>query len=137
MTVIIELFRRYWWVVVLFIGLRFVGQSFLQFADERMNTAATDVQVVVVTATPDDNRGPASDIQVVVVTATPAIDRELAVQSNIEDVEPTAADALSVFVPTPTMEALPTQEFAINSGVEFWQPRRYIVGMSITNVAEF
>lgn len=143
MAGVIALFRRYWWVIVLFIGLRLVGQSFLQFVDERMTTAATGAQVMVVTATPEVERGPTSDIQVVVVTATPEIDRGVSLQPNTEDVAPTAADALSVFVPTPTaiidasQSSIDSTQFVINSTVDFWQSRRYVSGMQIVSVAEF
>jgi hypothetical protein len=143
MAGVIALFRRYWWVIVLFIGLRFVGQSFLQFVDERMTTAATGVQVIVVTATPEVEREPTSDVQVVVVTATPEIDRGVSLQPNTEDADPTAADALSVFVPTPTaivevsLDSNESTQFVINSTVEFWQPRRYVAGMQIASVAAF
>lgn len=124
MHVILYFLRRYWWVIVLFVGLRFVGQSFLRFFDERTT--------VVVVERPSDN------VQVIVVTATPVIEVVPTRMPTVASIATTVVEDTSVpFVPTPTIEVLPTQEFVINDSAMFWQPRRYIAGMSIANVAEF
>ena len=129
MSGIIQLLRRYWWIIVIVIGLRIIGQSFLQFADERMSDAST--------------QGRANDVQVIEVTATAEMQLG-STRSAVQEGIPAESDEAQRVLPSttpvvvePIVESRNDPQVVINSTVDFWQPRRYIAGMQIASATAF
>ncbi|MFN5060049.1 MAG: transglutaminase domain-containing protein [Chloroflexota bacterium] len=130
---ILQLMKKYWWVILLLIGLRVIGQSFFQFANERMTDAAVSDRttigaVIVVTSTSVDQRTAPVSPTLAEIPATP-------VEQQV--VMPSATPMATASPVVPVAVRVDTPLVVINDAVEAWQPRRYIAGMQIASATAF